>query len=667
MEFDIWKKYSRLNIIYKQNYITLFKVQNKINKIISVIKQYDKEKYKNFHSIELNEENIKNSIDNTLIIDFVSHFSFFYIIIKNIDFKLEDYLTITEKYFSYEEIKQILLAINKNLKFIKNNNIDYTLDISNIIFPLDKINQQTVKLIGPKLTTNEMSFLKNKIHYLGEIIYFMLNHHFPSYDNKILFQIKINSIQNLSLKNLISQMLTNNISWRDYFNNSFFKDNINIKKTIFNIKCNNHSEVFYYYCPVCKENLCDLCLLKHSTHKIIPFSEIGLNDFEINEMEVLFKEINQNLENIIKLKDNIQNILNKIKEIKSNKYIYENDEINNYKTYYFNQLKYIKEKIKIDNIINLIDFSINKKNEKNLILSVYDIPKKKILSLVKILNIEKNKIKDIYLNNTKIPFIKEYLFEKEGQYNIKIICNPNFNNLSNIFSSCKYITSLDLSNLNINSISNMKNMLINCDSLSTLNLSNLNTNNVIDMSGAFFGCSSLIYLDLSNFNTFNVSDMSYMFSFCCSLTYLDLSNFNTNKVIDMSYMFYQCKSLIILNLYNFNTNNVNNMNYMFYFCSSLNSLNLSNLNTSNVKYMCSIFAYCSSLNSLNLSNFNINNVIDMSYMFFNCSSLIDLNLSEFNVNNIADIHEIFSGMNKNCNIITKDHKILNNFNEYTKK
>jgi len=57
----------------------------------------------------------------------------------------------------------------------------------------------------------------------------------------------------------------------------------------------------------------------------------------------------------------------------------------------------------------------------------------------------------------------------------------------------------------------------------------------------------------------------------------------------------------------------------------------------------------------------------MSYMFFNCSSLIDLNLSEFNVNNIADIHEIFSGMNKNCNIITKDHKILNNFNEYTKK
>jgi len=50
----------------------------------------------------------------------------------------------------------------------------------------------------------------------------MLNHHFPSYYTKILFQFKTNSIQNTSLKNLISQILTNKISLTDYFNNFFF-------------------------------------------------------------------------------------------------------------------------------------------------------------------------------------------------------------------------------------------------------------------------------------------------------------------------------------------------------------------------------------------------------------------------------------------------------------
>ena len=48
MEFDIWEKYSRLELIYKHNYITLFKVQNKNTKVISVIKQYDKVRYKKF-------------------------------------------------------------------------------------------------------------------------------------------------------------------------------------------------------------------------------------------------------------------------------------------------------------------------------------------------------------------------------------------------------------------------------------------------------------------------------------------------------------------------------------------------------------------------------------------------------------------------------------------
>ena len=91
----------------------------------------------------------------------------------------------------------------------------------------------------------------------------MLNHHFPSYYTKILFQFKTNSIQNTSLKNLISQILTNKISLTDYFNNFFFLDEIKIKNIIFYIKCKNHSEVLCYYCTT-------------FIIKIIPFSVIRL-------------------------------------------------------------------------------------------------------------------------------------------------------------------------------------------------------------------------------------------------------------------------------------------------------------------------------------------------------------------------------------------------------
>ena len=52
-----------------------------------------------------------------------------------------------------------------------------------------------------------------------------------------------------------------------------------------------------------------------------------------------------------------------------------------------------------------------------------------------------------------------------------------------------------------------------------------------------------------------------------------------------------------------------------------------------------MFSNCSSLTSLNLSNFNTNNVTYMDAMFYNCSSLT-----------------------KN-NIITKDRKILDSFEE----
>ena len=59
----------------------------------------------------------------------------------------------------------------------------------------------------------------------------------------------------------------------------------------------------------------------------------------------------------------------------------------------------------------------------------------------------------------------------------------------------------------------------------------------------FSDCKSLTNLNLSNFNTQNVTNMEYMFYSCISLTNLNLSNFNTQNVINMGGMFNDCYSL----------------------------------------------------------------------------------------------------------------------------
>ena len=53
----------------------------------------------------------------------------------------------------------------------------------------------------------------------------------------------------------------------------------------------------------------------------------------------------------------------------------------------------------------------------------------------------------------------------------------------------------------------------------------------------------------------------------------------------------------------------------------------------------------------------------MKEMFCDCNSLTDLDLSNFNTQNVTDMNEMFSYCNslKKNNIITKDNKILNEF------
>ena len=261
----------------------------------------------------------------------------------------------------------------------------------------------------------------------------------------------------------------------------------------------------------------------------------------------------------------------------------------------------------------------NSKDEKNnFILGTININKDDINKDILIINSYENatnntiyssrnekEIKEnieIKIDGKNIEFSYFHKFEKEGNYEIEYIFKNNLTNTNFMFSQCKNLVNLDLSNIKSENVHNMEEMFSYCQSLTSLNLSHLNTKKVKIMDKMFLNCQSLTNLDLSNFNTDNAYTMKKMFFNCKSLTNLELSNFNTENVNTMREMFSNCQSLTNIDLSNFNTKKVEDMVSMFNNCKSLKNLNLSSFNTENVTNMGSIFSECESLINLDLSN-----------------------------------------------------------------
>ena len=227
-------------------------------------------------------------------------------------------------------------------------------------------------------------------------------------------------------------------------------------------------------------------------------------------MENIFKDIDNKLNKFNKMKKDIEDLLIKMKSIKENELIYENDIDNNYKEHYIKYLENINN-ILDNNEIKIINLTPKNQNSKNEIICIYDIKKGKndkddyLNNPIRILNCYEEVKKDydwleginnekeikenceLYLNENKIDFCYKYKFDKEGKYTIKFIFKKPLININYMFYKCNKLLSIDLSNFNTNNVTNMEYMFYNCSSLTSLNLSNFNTNNVKDMSSMFYG------------------------------------------------------------------------------------------------------------------------------------------------------------------------------------
>ncbi len=222
----------------------------------------------------------------------------------------------------------------------------------------------------------------------------------------------------------------------------------------------------------------------------------------------------------------------------------------------------------------------------------------------------------------------------------KVVFNSSFENYNPIscfgwFGNCKNLTEIvDIDKyLNTANVEDMSNMFSRCSKLSSINLSSFNTDRVTDMSFMFEGCNSLKTLDVRKFNTTNVTDMTAMFNSCNSIVSLDVSGFNTENVTQMMALFADCSNLTSIDLSTFNTEKVSCLRDMFKGCSSALFIDLGGFNTARVNDMSDMFNGCSLLEIVYVDYTWITENVQLSKdMFLGCLKLVGRHGTKYNSN-----------------------------------
>ena len=142
----------------------------------------------------------------------------------------------------------------------------------------------------------------------------------------------------------------------------------------------------------------------------------------------------------------------------------------------------------------------------------YALPKCK-----RLYKIEGNSVKKVVVKANINKIFTTIIPQTTVEASFKGSNTSNTTIMASMFSSCPYLTSLDISGLNTSNVTNMTSMFYNSPSLTSLDLSSFDTRNVTSMNSMFMGCTGLTLLDLSKWDTSKVTNMDLMFDGCTEL------------------------------------------------------------------------------------------------------------------------------------------------------
>ena len=72
---------------------------------------------------------------------------------------------------------------------------------------------------------------------------------------------------------MLKVKINERISWEDYFNHQFFKQELLNNCPIFDFICKLHNQNIIYNCKNCELNIYEKCLNQHYSHQFIHFSK----------------------------------------------------------------------------------------------------------------------------------------------------------------------------------------------------------------------------------------------------------------------------------------------------------------------------------------------------------------------------------------------------------
>ena len=203
--------------------------------------------------------------------------------------------------------------------------------------------------------------------------------------------------------------------------------------------------------------------------------------------------------------------------------------------------------------------------------------------------------------------------------------NISITNAFSMFDGCTSITSINLSNLNLQDVSDASCMFRNCVSLTSVSFRNNQPfKNTTTMYSMFQHCKNLTTINgFSYIQTSNVTSMGCMFEKCEKITSISLANFNTAKVTSAIKMFCGCIGLTSITFGSDCTFALNtDFSSMFYGCTALATINgLNYINTASANYLQFMFCNCSSLATAIDFSKNTHAVTDANRMFYGCGKI----------------------------------------------